>query len=432
MSPPELDERRYADYALNLHDFGIFGLSGTARDTQPPPGNANSPLYPAFIATVMRFDMALAESVRCELRKTIKQSIEQAGNSACPQNYTALLFTQLVLVVISMGLLWLTAQMLFGRYCLSWLAGLLAYATTKPDFYARNMLTEILVLVFFAILLFSLTAALRSDKKHWWGVLGAALACLTLTRPEYLYLSAILLVLGTLTTLIKRQFNDWSRLLIPVCTFIIIAGPWVMRNYVHFDTVSITGGYGEKTIAYRASYNRMSEQEWKAAFVYWLPGYGERLATRFLDPQSYAKLGTDENSYLYKEGVEIFEAGLSAVNGKRERLTSYLIRTEILQNPTAHILASMPLAWRGVLTGKYLAVIGLPSFFLLLYYAFRTRQSVLLILCFPAIFMICFYAGASVSIPRYNIYLIYYYAISIAWLACSGFALVKNKLTLRH
>ena len=173
----------------------------------------------------------------------------------------------------------------------------------------------------------------------------------------------------------------------------------------------------------------MSEQEWRAAFIYWLPGYGETLAAKYLPASSYEKLGTDPNSYLYKEGSEIFDNGLAAVNGEREKLMAHLIRTEVLDRPIAHCLASIPLAWRGVLTGKYLAIVGLPCFIFLIFYALRNKHHQILALCLPATILIAFYAAVSVSIPRYNIYLIYYYGIASAWFVISAFELLKRQFS---
>ncbi|MGR8949336.1 MAG: glycosyltransferase family 39 protein [Gammaproteobacteria bacterium] len=433
IQPPELDERRYADYALNLHDYGIFGLSGSARDKRPAPGNANGPLYPAFMAAIMSIDPAFATSIRCELSRPHDLTSQTSTTEKCPQQYSSLLIAQLILVVIAISALWFATQLLFGCLRISWLASLLVYFSTKPDFFARNLLTENLVLVFFAVLLLSLVAALRSDRLAWWGIVGLALGGLTLTRPEYLYLTYAFLVLGLIKTVISWPEKRGNGSVYALIAFTIVVAPWMARNYLHFAQFAVTGGYADQTVAYRVSYNQMSAEEWKAAFIYWLPGHGETLAKKFLPPLSYAKLGTDPDSYLYKEGAEIFEAGLAAVDGDRNRLTVYLINTEVLEKPVAHFLSSIPLAWRGVLTGKYLAIFGLPSFVILLFFALKKRQISILVLSFPAIFMIAFYAAVSVSIPRYNIYLIYYYGIATSWLGINIWDfMIRNRPIKNH
>ena len=429
MVAPELDARRYTDYALNLLDFGTFGLSGQYRERKPEPGFANSPLYPAFLSIVMHLDTGFADTLRCEMSKK-----EQAGTpltSPCATDYGLITALQLGFAAIALVCIWLTTQLLFGRLDVSWLAVLLILATTKLNFFAHRLLTENLVLLFFAVLMLCLTLALQRGQYRWWSLLGITLASLALTRPEYLYLYyafaalAIIIALKFLQSRYRRHhaFSAASLIL----SGMVVLSPWMARNFHYFDTIALTGGYGDKTIAYRAAYNYMTEQEWQAAFIYWLPGYGELLASKYLTPESYQKLGTDADSLLYRQSADIFERGLVAVNGERDQLTGYLLRTEILNKPLAHVLSSIPLAWRGMLTGKYLAILGLPCFVLLLFFAVKRNHIVIIALAFPALFMIALYAGISVSIPRYNIYLIYYYGVAVAWLLISAIGAVVDK-----
>lgn len=438
MAPPELDARRYTDYALNLYEYRVFGLTGNQRDKRPTPSNANSPLYPVFLAAVMHIDPALAESLRCEMLasslETTPNLDTEAGTIAkpCSNSYYVITVIQLAIAALAITCIWLTTQLLFARLAVSWLAILLILASTKLNYFAHRLLTENLVLLFFAALMLCLTLALQRDQKRWWCVLGVTLALLALTRPEYLYLFYTFAILTVATALRFLRSHYCIRAATLIISALIVLTPWMGRNYVNFGSLALTGGYGDKTIAYRTAYNRMTEREWKAAFIYWLPGYGETLAAKYLPPSSYKKLGTDADSYLYKEGSQIFEDGLLVVNGDRKKLTAYLLQTEILEKPVMHFLSSVPLAWRGVLTGKYLAAIGLPCLIFMIFFAVKRRHFVIIALCFPALVMVALYAAISVSIPRYNIYLIYYYGIASAWFLLSTLAVAKSKLLSRQ
>ncbi len=419
MAPPTLDALRYVDYALNIHDHHVFGLSGTRRDTPPPPGNANSPLYPALLALAAGFDPGLADSLRCAL-------IERTNASACPRDYTTIVVIQCALVIGALLCLWFTALRLFARQSIAWGACALALASTKPMFYANHLLTEILVLFLFAALMAALVAVGNRGGARAWATAGGILGALTLTRPEYLYLGGVLAVVGLAGAVCSRREGRIVRFAAGILAFALVIAPWLARNDHHFGVASITGGYGDVILAYRASYNRMSLAEGAAAFIYWLPGHGEALAARFLPPELTAKLGTDPDSYLYHDGQEIFDAGLAAVGGKREQLAGYLLRTEILAHPVRHFAASVPLAWRGILAGKYLAVLGVPCLALLAIVALRRRHTALLLVLLPAGVMIGLYAAVSVSVPRYNVYLIYYYGIAVCWAIV---ALIDRHLT---
>jgi len=419
MAPPTLDALRYVDYALNIHDHHVFGLSGPRREAPPAPGNANSPLYPALLALAFAFDPGLADSLRCAV-------IERGNAAACARDYTTIVVIQCALVVGAVLCLWFTAMRLFARRAIAWGACGLALASTKPMFYANHLLTEILVLFLFAALMAALVAVCDRGGVRAWAAVGGILGALTLTRPEYLYLGGVLACVGFAGIVRSHREGRIARFAAGILAFALVIGPWLARNEHHFGVASVTGGYGDVILAYRAAYNRMSLAEGAAAFIYWLPGYGETLAARLLPPKLTAKLGTDPDSYLYHDGQEIFDAGLAAVGGEREQLAGYLLRTEILAHPVRHFAASLPLAWRGVLAGKYLAVPGLACLALLVIVALRRRQTNLLLVLLPAGVMIGLYAAVSVSIPRYNVYLIYYYGLAVSW-ACM--ALIDRRTT---
>ncbi len=409
MPTPTLDALRYTDYALNIHDHGVFGLSGARRDTPPAPGNANSPLYPMVIALALALDPKLKESLECAITNN------QFPPSDCPDNYTLIVGFQNALIIGALFSLWLTVNLLYRRSTMAWIACGLALASTKPLFFANRLLTEILVLFFFSLLMLALVWAFKSRRSRWWLTIGSILGLMTLARPEYLYLSYCFIAVAVGILIVRRQKHVALALTLYVIGFYVVIGPWLIRNHYHFDSATITQGYGDIIIAYRSGYNRMSLHEWAAAFIYWLPGHGEALAAKLLPSASYSKLGTDPVSYLYEDGAEIFHQGLAAVGGDRDRLMGYLVKTEILQHPLKHAFASIPLAWRGILAGKYLAVPGLPCLFILVVVSLRRRDWTLPVLLVPAAIMVGLYASVSASIPRYNVYLIYYYAIAVAW-----------------
>jgi len=409
-SRPTLDSLRYIDYALNIHDHQVFGLSGTDRDKIPAPGNANSPLYPTLIAFAIVLDSKLSLSLKCVVTDT-------AAATNCPNQYSLIVGLQNVLVIVTLICLWLTTMLLFQRSSIAWLAAGLALASTKPISLANYLLPTVLILCLFSMLMLALVGAWKSGHRHWALGIGVIMGLLTLTRAEYIYLAYSFVVFGIGISFVLGWKRTRSANAIFILALCVVIGPWLMRNHHHFDRLSITEGYSDVVIAYRSAYNRMSLSEWAAAFVYWLPRHGETLAAKLLPQSTYRKLGTDQASYLYTDGIEIFEHGLAAINGDRDRLTRYLIQTEILTQPFKHAFVGIPLAWRGILTGRYLAVLGVPCLLILAVIAFRHRDWGVPLLLFPPFIMVVLYAMVSVSIPRYNVYLINYYAIAVAWIA---------------
>ena len=406
---PAFDALRYVDYALNIHEHGVFGTSGVRRELVPAPNYTSSPLYPAFLASAMWIDPMLQETLHCVA------SHRGPEVASCSQNYFVAVLLQNMFAIGALFFVWAASRVLFRRYSIALIACVLVLASTKLLFFADRLLTEIIVLFLFAGLMFALVLARRGLKPWRVSVIGLVVGLLALTRPEYMYLGYTFMLAGIGITLVYRSKKTAIATAYFVLSLGVVVGPWLARNYYHFDKPVITGGYGDVVIAHRTAYNRMSTREWAAAFIYWLPGHGESLARRFLPESSYARLGTGPDTYIHVDSKEIFDNGLAAVDGDRERLTSYLIQTEILNHPVKHAMISIPLAWRGVLAGKYLAIAGLPCAIILMLSAARRRQMDILILAAPAAIMIALYATISVSIPRYNVYLIYYYAIACAW-----------------
>ncbi|MFT4584599.1 MAG: 4-amino-4-deoxy-L-arabinose transferase-like glycosyltransferase [Gammaproteobacteria bacterium] len=409
MSDPTFDEFQYIDYALNIHDHGVFGLSGKYRDNVPAPEYINSPLYPALLAFTIWLDPELEAKLKCLIIN------RGSSGKTCPGNFRSIIVVQDVLVIGALVCLWLTAMLLYKRALVAWITCALVLASTKPLFFANHLLTEILILFFFACLMLGLVLALKHARRKCWPVIGAIIGLMTLTRPEYVYLAYLLTLLGIVIAVIRHSKPASTSLVLFIVAFCAILGPWVARNHHHFGQYAVTGGYSDIIISQRVAYNRMSPGEWTVAFLYWLPGHGETLTATLFPDADYSKLGTDPGSYYFTESVTLYDQGMADVGGDRDRLTGHLIRSEILDHPVRHLATSIPLAWRGILAGKYLAVPGLPCFVILVIASMRNRDWMFPILTLPALAMAGLYAGVSVSIPRYNVYLIYYYAIAVAW-----------------
>ena len=409
MSTPTLDALRYVDYALNVHDHGVFGFSGKYRDKAPAPRYQNSPLYPALLAFTVWLDPDLEAKLNCSILNV------SSTEKTCAGNFNSIVAVQDGLVIGALMCLWLTTMLLYNRSPIAWIACALALASTKPLFFANHLLTEILILFFFAALMLALVLALKHGVRRCWPIIGIIIGLMVLTRPEYVYLAYFFILIGIFIAVIHGSKRVYLSLILFVVAYSAVVGPWVARNHHHFGHFAVTGGYSDIIISQRVAYNRMSLREWAVAFVYWLPGHGEALTAKLFPGSDYSKLGTEPGSYYFTDSVTLYEQGMAAVGGDRDRLTGHLIRSEILNAPMRHGLTSIPLAWRGILAGKYLAVTGAPCLMILLIASMRNRDWTFPALTLPALVMVGLYAAVSVSIPRYNVYLIYYYATAVAW-----------------
>jgi hypothetical protein len=245
--------------------------------------------------------------------------------------------------------------------------------------------------------------------------MGSALAFLTLVRPSYLYLFYGFTTFFLTFALLKRHKTDILRFLLLGTVFIAAVSPWAIRNKVQFDSFALTSGnYAEAILLQRVSYNDMSWPEVAVSFLYWFPDFGDSLAQKIFPPALTAKLGWDQGSY-YMQG-QAYEAKIQALSdqlGGSDKILNHLIFNQVLT--VKHMVLSLALAWRGLFIAKYWSVLGFISFAGLMVYTLRLGDYRLLALSLPIFFMVAFHAGLSVSIPRYNIPLVFPYALSMAW-----------------
>lgn len=410
-SPPTKDALRYSDYAVNIVQHGTFGLTDRASpDAAPYPGNANGPIYPLFIAAVAALNDPLFDSLSCAVANP-KQTEE------CPEHYDALALAQYAIALISLLLLWASAQLLFRHRLFAVLTTLFAALSMVYAEKALEIETENLILPLFILVQLSLMQLLIKSNKRWAFTLGVALGLLTLTRPEYLYLGLAIGILWTGIAIFKQDKHQTLMLLCAALAFLLSLAPWSLRNQNHFDSPALSGGnYGEIILSCRLSFNRMTATEWAAAFVYWLPDFGDKLAAAWLPEASYAKLiSTRNDSYLATAHADILQPAMQSMNP--DAILGHLIKTEILGRPLQHALVTLPLIWRGAFVAKYWGLIGLVGYLSLLIYTVRQGNWLLLQLSAPAWFMVAFHAAISINIPRYNLPLVSLYALGWGWFA---------------
>jgi len=415
---PVLDELTYISVAVDLHLHGVFGDGNLAdraavRDG-PVPGRFFAPLYPGLIAGLMRADPGFAQEVLCAFA-----AYKSGTPPDCAKNYTALVVAQTLLAAATCLCVWLAAWLLTGSRAASWLALAIALAAGVYGAYAVRFLTEGLAFAVFAAASLALLVAWRGGGR-WgrWALAGAALGIAALTRPSYAYVLYAALPLAALTLpWIKRAGLARTVLCVAALAagYVLVAGPWMARNDALFGEAAITGGYASFILVERVAYNAMSWGEWAAAFVYWLPDFGDTLAAALFDPALLARLNIDSPAGFSEIGKRALRAETLAAAGSREAHLAYLIDTGILAQPVKHVAVTLALAWRGIWVAKYWGLVTILLFLPVLAVAVRRRWSDFIVFALPAWFMVGFHAFASASIVRYNLILIPPLSVAAAW-----------------
>lgn len=404
---PRADAIRYIDYAVNLHDHGVFSREPVGGDARPPPGSGHAPLYPTWLAVFAGLDAGFRDTLVCLARNG-------GGTAPCPLDLRGIVAAQLALAGVFLGCVWSIAQRLSGSSLIAWLAAFCALLARNPLQYANYLLTEALQLPLLGLFLLFLTIAYQERRSRWMLAAGAALGLAALTRPAYAYL-----FYAMTAALAVAAAVCWRRaLLVSTALFALayggIVGPWMLRNLAVADRFALTTGYDGDILAQRAAYNRMNWREFGLAFLLWFPDIGDNMAKLAAPKKEFIRLTWDPGSYYESVAPEIYRNALAKA-GDPEAVVGYLIRTEILGNPAKHTLVSLPLAFRAVFISKYWGVAGLICFIVLVFRQIRRRDHTLLMLSLPVWFMVAFHAFVSVSIPRYNLALIPFYAYAMAW-----------------
>lgn len=393
---PVSDARVYARLALGVHEFGVFGRYRDATHA-PTPAMDVAPLYPWFVAQLMRADDGLRDTLKCVLDKHADRG------RPCPHAYYSLVHTQTALLVLTLTLLWATAYVWSARPLCAWAAWLAALGAGIVPEFAPVILTEALTLPLGGLFTLALALYIKRHGTAWpLLVAGFALGLLALTRPSFWYLLLACIALALLRMTVPRWRRGGAALLLMCATGVLVTLPWLVRNQIEFNRPALSGGdYGGRSLTQRLAYNDMRWDEFGAAFVYWLPDFGDSLARRYLPPASFARLGWDEPQSFYRQGVARMRADMR--RGVVKSDVGTLLRNEVLSHPVSHARSTVALAWRGIFIGKSWGLVAWLCAALALWRGWRARQADFLWLCLPALFLCLFQAAVSVSIPRYNL-----------------------------
>ena len=403
----EEDPLRYIDYIVNLNLHGVFGLSNGNLEQAPAAGNANAPVYMFLVAGLSYFDDGLRSSLICLLQKP------QPANG-CVLNFTSVLIMQSVLSALTIMMVFLITLRVLARRSCAFIAALLVAFTGIPAEYASVFFTENVIMPAFLVMVLALIFYVEKQTPTRALLIGLALGIMTLTRPSYIYLlyGFILFFVAAMPWMGWR--HNASRLLAILFGFGAVATPWALRNYFEIGSFELTsGGYAEIILAQRVNYNQMSWAEWAVAFVYWFPDSGDSIAELLFPKHLYERLSWDDGSY-YMGGMDFYRQTVIAAGGLEHTL-SYLLKNEVLQHPIKHSLVTLALAWRGIFIAKYWSVLGLACSAGFLVDTIKKNNWTFAVILLPMVFMVAFHAAISVSISRYNLFLMAPYAIGMAW-----------------
>ncbi len=416
---PEADENVYMSQALTLYKYGVFGVVDKNTGI-PEPGARVAPLYPAMLAGIMFIDKNAAVSADCHLASP--------GNDArnCPDDFFTIKIFQLILLSFFFGYIWYLLVKIFASRSFAYLVSALLLLSGTPFYFVDHYLTESLYLAPAFIFLLTLSIAILQKDLKYTAISAGFLALVALTRPTYLYLFYLLILIFPVMYLFSRKYFSDSRHfinfnLVFIVVFALVVGPWVIRNNLDFDKISITVGYSDKPLSTRIAHNDMTNKEYLAGWIYYLPDFGDSLAEKIFGYETVQRLGFGNPQSFYPVGREKIIQRLNTEMNATDSPKSYssrldaLLKIYVYPDVLNHAKVTLLMAWRGFFVEKYFGLLGL--FFLIWAVVGGIKNQhahYFHLLILPPLVLLFFQAGISVSIPRYNLILLLPLSIAIA------------------
>jgi hypothetical protein len=202
-----------------------------------------------------------------------------------------------------------------------------------------------------------------------------------------------------------------------VIAWLMIVGPWLIRNAVTVGDWRPTEEYGSATLIERFAFNDMSLREFVLAFPYCLPEIGEPVIDGAFGPQAMER-------FVYSTPKSFFHVGrlererLVEAYGSLDPLIGNLLRHEMRERWWRHLLVSVPLAWCGMWVGGLLGLVLVPLFACAAVLAVRHSKPLFLLYATPALAMLALHAALANHYTRYNLILIGPFSAGAAWVIC--------------
>jgi hypothetical protein len=349
----DFDQAFYLTIAYDLVHHGVFsnGVFDDVNSTAavPPPGRFFGPVYPWLAVAAMKIDPRFARAVDCVVEATHKAR-DGAECEVYARPMHLMHAAQLALGVIAIAL---AAELIFASAMVFWLAGILATLSLVPDadLFAFVM-TESVTFALYSVAALALVLALQAPRVSRIVLTGCLFGLLCLTRPSFLVLAPVVAGLIAVNDrwLARTPWRSAAKhVLAFAVAWLLMVGPWLVRNAVFVGKWGLTEEYGSVTLIERFAFNDMSAREFVLAFPYCLPEIGEPVIDWAFGPETMER-------FVYYSSKSFFHVGrahrdrLVEAHDRLDPLIGELIRNEMRDRGWWHLLSACP--WAGAECGS--------------------------------------------------------------------------------
>jgi 4-amino-4-deoxy-L-arabinose transferase-like glycosyltransferase len=415
----DFDQSFYLTIAYDIHRHGVFsnGIFDNTDSTReaPAPGMFFVPGYPLLVLAAMKMDSRFVLAVEC----SVDANHNKRNGTECEVYATPIHIIHAFLLALGVLAVALSGELIFGSARVFWLAGVLATGSlsVEADLFSFIM-TESMTVSLYSIFTLFAVLAWKTSRIRYFALAGIFLGLLCLTRPSFVILIPVLLLLIVLNgrwLAHKTMRSVWSHLLAFAAACLVVIGPWTVRNHFSVGKWGLTEEYGSAVLIERFAYNDMTAWEFMLAFPYCTPGIGD-IAFDQVD-------GKDSmHRFVYHTRDSFFHVGrgrrdtLVKEYGRLDPLIAGIVLDEMRTNWWRHLLVSIPLGWCGMWAGWLWSLPLVPLFGWACVRAARRSQPLLLLYAAPALVMLGLHAAVANHYTRYNLILIGPFSVGAAWI----------------
>lgn len=412
-NPDYADAAQYIGGAVNLAKFGIFNENITLDADTITPGIGREPGYAAVLSAILNIGDSLDQiSASC------------LYNSGCgTEPYIWAKWVNRGFIVLSGLLIFLAMRHLTNSPLAAIMSGMHVWLNHQMHKSHDYVISDPLALLLASLLVFLIVWAWNRKSILAWVLPGMSFAGLAFTKAIYIYFIPIAVLFGLI--LVLRSRSQWKTALSKLLIVTVLATApiyiWVDRNHNITGKYQFTDNRGGIALSTRIVFNDMNLTEYLAAFTYWTRGAGDGWAETLFAKEVVKpfELYNPEGYYLrgqlgFGEKAAALAAERQIPLGDAEDIVERQIKEQILTHPIKHIVTTLPLIYRGIWVDEF-AAITFPAFLVLMFYAVRKKDGLLVAILLPSLFSLIFYAAFSLNVGRYQMTAIPGFAIAFGY-----------------
>ncbi len=386
--------------AANLLHHGVFSMNETSENpTDLVPSAYREPLLPFVIALhLAHLPAAHGKSKKGMLRsRSLMLSLR-----ICQALH-------IWIIALLTGLL---GWMLTRRF---WVSAALMFAVGLDGRmlgHINKFCSENLIALFLLVHSIFLVRFHRKPSLVNAALLALSAGVLPLAKAVFLYYMPIASLV--VAWMAYKQIPDKKRFALIAGVFVILSsvvwGAWMVRNHHHFGRFLIAER-GGVVLNIRANIDTMTPEEYRSAFFYYSPR-GSTLRDILADVCAPLDIARFSRSKKNKTGF--YQSARIRREELRKELKNNVLadavhlneaKKKVLDNFGHHLLATIPVFYRGMFPGKHPPVVYFLLFgnlFAVVVLCAVTRRRSALLALLPPVFSLLFYAALTHNLPRYT------------------------------